>query len=152
MSRFCPNGMLRLTSLAWRVSKKSQLIQIEKQIVKSKIISLCLVLALLPTSAILPLSAMAADNGGLSERAETRAQRALLPENGVNNLSPQTAQQQSTQISRSQASNLASDLYEGRVRSILLDNNNWRVRMDREGTVFDVFVNANSGAVSAPSD
>ncbi len=113
---------------------------------KSKIISLCLVLTLLP------ISAMAADDGGFSERAETRAQRALLPENGVNNLSPQTVQQQSTQISRSQASNLASDLYEGRVRSILLDNNNWRVRMDREGTVFDVFVNANSGAVSAPSD
>jgi uncharacterized membrane protein YkoI len=114
--------------------------------VKSKIIGLCLVLTLLP------LSALAADNGDFSERTDARSQRALLPENGVNNLSPQAAQQQSTQISRRQASNLASDRYEGRVRSILLDNNNWRVRMDREGTVFDVFVNANSGAVSAPSD
>ena len=112
----------------------------------SKLISLCLVLTLLP------LSAMAAENNGFSDKAESRSQRLVLPEKGVNSLTTQTVQQQSTQISRRQASNLASDRYEGRVRSILLDNNNWRVRMDREGTVFDVFVNANSGAVSAPSD
>lgn len=95
---------------------------------------------------------MAAENGAFSDRADTRSQRVLLPENGVSNLSAQPKQQSSTQISRTQAANLASDRYEGRVRSILLDNNNWRVRMDREGTVFDVFVNANSGAVSATSD
>ena len=125
-----------------------QLVQTEKQIVKSKIISLCLVLT------FVSLGTVAAENGGFSDRADTRSQRLILPENGVNTLTPQTqsVQQQSTQISRRQASSLASDRYEGRVRSILLDNNNWRVRMDREGTVFDVFVNANSGAVSAPSD
>jgi len=35
---------------------------------------------------------------------------------------------------------------------VQLENNNWRVRMDRDGTVFNVFVNSSSGAVSAPSE
>ena len=127
-------------------SVKAQLIQTEKEIVNINKIGLCLVLTLFS------LGTMAAENGAFTDRAETRAQRVLLPENGVNNLSAQPTRQSSTQISRRQASTLASDRHEGRVRSILLDNNNWRVRMDHEGTVFDVFVNANSGAVSAPSD
>ena len=94
-----------------------------------------------------PLSAVAADNTGLDDRDPLVTPRTVLPENGINNL---TSQQ--PRISRREASDLASGRYEGRVLSIRLDNNNWRVRMDSEGTVFNVFVNSSSGDVSAPSD
>lgn len=98
---------------------------------------------------IIPLGAMAAESrNGFDEDLNSRAQRSTLQENGVNNLAPQS------RISRREASNIASDRYEGRVLSILMDNSNntWRVRMDSEGTVFNVFINANSGAVSGTSE
>lgn len=74
--------------------------------------------------------------------------RNMNAQNSANKLTSQTS------ISRSQAMNIASDRYEGKVLSILMDNrsNNWRVRMDRDGTVFNVFVNASSGDVNASSD
>ena len=93
--------------------------------------------------------AIAAESrNGFDEDLNNRAQRSTLQENGVNNLAPQS------RISRREASNIASDRYEGRVLSILKDNSNntWRVRMDSEGTVFNVFINANSGAVSGTSE
>ena len=122
----------------------------EKLVVKSKLISssFVLVMTLFIASLTAPVSAVAADNDVFEDLNDTRAtQRSVLPDNGVNNL---TSQQ--PRVSRRQASNLASGRYEGRVLSIRLDNNNWRVRMDREGTVFNVFVNASSGDVSASSD
>ena len=113
--------------------------------VKIRFISLSLALTL-------PLvfsAAKAAENGGILDRQDTRStQRSVLQENGVNNL---TSTQQ-PRIGRRQASSIASDSYEGRVLSIRMDNNNWRVRMDREGTVFNVFVNASSGRVSSSAD
>ena len=122
----------------------------EKLTVKRKISSLVQFLAVL---LILPVAVVAAendfDNDFNNDRNDPRAtnvQRAILPENGVNSLS--------YRVSRGQAMNIARSRYEGRVLSILLDNNtnNWRVRMDRDGTVFNVFVNAASGDVSATSD
>jgi len=111
--------------------------------VKSKLTSLCFLFLLLP------VLATGQDNSNdFNERStDGRSPRSLLEENGVNNLTPQ-------RISRRQASNIASSRYEGRVLSIMLDNNSnsYRVRMDREGTVFNVFVNATSGDVSAPSN
>ena len=94
----------------------------------------------------MPVFVTAAENE--REGIEIQAQRALRQDSGVNNLAPQP------NISRRQATNIASDRYEGRVLGIVLDssNNNWRVRMDSEGTVFNVFINANSGDVSASSD
>ena len=74
----------------------------------------------------------------------------ILPQTGLEKGRFQIVGRQ--RISRQQAMNIASDRYEGRVLSIRQDNNNWRVRMDRDGTVFNVFVNATSGDVSASSD
>lgn len=110
---------------------------------KTQIISLSLATALLFQPAI----SIAADNGGF-ERDDPAAPKNVLPDNrGINTL---TTQQ--TRISRRQAINIASDRFEGRVLGLRLDNGTWRVRMDREGTVFNVFVNATSGDVSASSD
>mgnify|MGYP006438610599 FL=1 len=94
----------------------------------------------------MPVFVTAAENE--REGIEIQAQRALRQDSAVNNLAPQP------NISRRQATNIASDRYEGRVLGIVPDssNNNWRVRMDSEGTVFNVFINANSGDVSASSD
>ena len=90
---------------------------------------------------------MAAENGRIPDQVDSLTTQRVQPDNTVN-IPPQP------RISRSQAMNIASNRYEGRVLSILMDNNtnNWRVRMDRDGTVFNVFVNANSGNVSAASD
>jgi uncharacterized membrane protein YkoI len=56
-------------------------------------------------------------------------------------------------ISMSQASSIARRNFpEGRVLSVRLENRRWRVRMDQEGTVFNVFVDADSGRTSRPSE
>ena len=96
---------------------------------------------------IVSMHIAAAENAELSERLDTREQANSLQGNGVNNLGAQTPR-----ISRRQALNLASGRYDGRVLGVVqMENNNWRVRMDRDGTVFNVFVNSSSGAISAPS-
>ena len=53
-----------------------------------------------------------------------------------------------TSISRQQALNLARDSFQGRVLSVRMDGGNWRVRIDQNGTVFNVFVDGRSGEVS----
>lgn len=127
-----------------------------KLIVKRKISNTCLLLTLVVNAlCMLPLTAVAAEDNDFNndvdnDRNDARnVQRAVLQENGVNNFAaPQP------RVSRGQAMNIASSRYEGRVLSIRMDDstNNWRVRMDREGTVFNVFVNASSGAVNASAD
>src|SRR5687768_2676768 len=57
-----------------------------------------------------------------------------------------------TRISRQEASDIAKASYGGRVIGIRLDRQVWRVRMDLDGTVVDVLVNAETGAVSRPSE
>ena len=69
------------------------------------------------------------------------AQETVIPNNLVDS---------QPQISRRKASDLAQDEYEGRVLNIRLENNRWRVRMDDEGTVFNVYVNAQSGEIDDP--
>jgi uncharacterized membrane protein YkoI len=59
-----------------------------------------------------------------------------------------TSVQSETTIDRRKASELASKQHKGRVLNIRLEKDVWRVRMDNEGTVFDVFVNASTGEVS----
>ena len=54
-------------------------------------------------------------------------------------------QEQDTRISRKEASDIARRDYGGRVVSIRLENGEWRIRVDNEGTVFDVYVNASTG-------
>ena len=104
---------------------------------------LAIVFLTLMSDTVLP-----AENPRVLDRTENnQPQRAVLPENGINNL-----RAQQPRITRGQALNIASGEYEGRVLSIRMDDNNWRVRMDRDGTVFNVFVNSASGAVSAASD
>lgn len=99
-------------------------------------------------SSIVSLHVVAAENIEFSERVDTRVQANSLQDNGVSNLTSQPPR-----ISRRQALNLASGRYDGRVLGVVqMENNNWRVRMDRDGTVFNVFVNSSSGAVSAPSE
>lgn len=76
------------------------------------------------------------------------------PSNALRPVTEENGRAQQPNISRRQASNIASSRYEGRVLSIRLDDNTnqWRVRMDRDGTVFNVFVHAASGDVNASSD
>ncbi len=64
------------------------------------------------------------------------------PQDAADELDPQV------NVSRRRASELASELHEGRILNMRLEDGHWRVRMDSEGTVFNVFVNAQTGEVS----
>jgi uncharacterized membrane protein YkoI len=108
---------------------------------------LMLLLALaLPVQAAENLPVQAAQN--LPDLKDPRNALSPISEDNAN------GRVQQPRISRRQASNIASSRYEGRVLSILMDDNTnqWRVRMDRDGTVFNVFVHAVSGDVNASSD
>jgi uncharacterized membrane protein YkoI len=63
---------------------------------------------------------------------------------GPNKFAPQD---QSETVSRRDATDKARDAYPGKVLGIRRDGDQWRVRMDNGGTVFNVFVDAESGAV-----
>lgn len=76
-------------------------------------------------------------------REQPRVQNELLAPPG---------QDEATPISRREASDLARGAYPGRVLSIRLDGRRWRVRMDEEGTVFNVFVDSDNGEVIRPSE
>ena len=69
-----------------------------------------------------------------------------------NFISNKEQEESQTRISRRQASDIARANYQGKVLSIRLERQFWRVRMDLGGTVMDVLVNADSGAVSRPSE
>ena len=58
--------------------------------------------------------------------------------------------EQETRIDRREASDIARRAYGGRVVSIRLEQGEWRVRIDDEGTVFDVYVNASTGRTRRP--
>lgn len=74
------------------------------------------------------------------------------PQNNLFERQPDEAAEERTRISRRQASDLARQRFDGRVVSIRLDNSHWRVRMDQDGKVFNVLVDANSGAVERPQE
>jgi uncharacterized membrane protein YkoI len=71
-----------------------------------------------------------------------------------NSLFPPGAQQDEpqTRISARQASDIARASYGGKVINVRPDRRVWRVRMDLDGRVVDVIVDADSGAVSRPSE
>ena len=64
----------------------------------------------------------------------------------------QRQEEQQTRISRREASDIAKARYGGKVINITPGGPVWRVRMDLDGTVADVLVNAETGAVSRPSE
>jgi uncharacterized membrane protein YkoI len=75
-------------------------------------------------------------------------QRGLVPggrgqgnDNGGNN-----GREEQPRVSQRDASNIARQMYpNGRVLSVRLEGGQWVVRMDQEGNVFNVVVDANSG-------
>ena len=69
------------------------------------------------------------------------------PRGPGNSLAP-PLQDSATSISRQQALNLARGRFQGRVLSVRIDGSNWRVRIDQNGTVFNVFVDGRTGEVS----
>lgn len=69
-----------------------------------------------------------------------------------NGLMPDASQEEQTAIGRREASDRARQAYPGRVLNVRLDGRRWRVRMDEEGTVFNVFVDAESGDVMRASE
>lgn len=71
-------------------------------------------------------------------------QNGLVPDGG--------RQEEQTAVSSRQASDLARRAYQGKVIGIRLDGRRWRVRMDEEGTVFNVFVDADNGDVMRASE
>jgi len=113
--------------------------------VANKIITILVVTALLFS----PLTNAQAPRGGSeaaprSEQSPPFGPRQTGP---GNSLAPPTLDP-ATSISRQQALNLARDSFQGRVLSVRLDGTDWRVRIDQNGTVFNVFVVGGTGEVS----
>lgn len=86
--------------------------------------------------------ALAQDNPG--------ATRSLLPQNNL--IERQEDAGERTRISSREASDIARERFQGRVLNVRLENRHWRVRMDQEGTVFNVLVDAESGAAARAQD
>ena len=61
-------------------------------------------------------------------------------------------EQAEPRVSRREASEIAQQSFPGKVVSIQLVSQRWRVRVDQDGRVFDVFVDAETGQVTRPSD
>ncbi|HTR01394.1 MAG TPA: PepSY domain-containing protein [Candidatus Acidoferrum sp.] len=64
---------------------------------------------------------------------------------------PSDPQDQSSSITQRKASDLARGAYPGQVLGVRREGDHWRVRMMDGGTVYNVFVDAESGAVLRPS-
>jgi uncharacterized membrane protein YkoI len=95
-------------------------------------------------------------SGFLLAAAPVHAQPAYAPpsreEQIQNQLLENGAEESRTRVGRREASELAREAFEGRVLSVRLEDGYWRIRMDQAGNVFNVFVDANSGRVSRPSE
>ena len=65
-----------------------------------------------------------------------------------NNLAPPSLDPAAPAISRQQALNLVQDSFQGRVLSVRMDSGNWQVRVDQDGTVFNIFVDGRTGEVN----
>lgn len=86
---------------------------------------------------------------------DTGPARSLLPPNNLieqQEIEQQQEASEGTRISRREASDIARERFPGRVLNIRLDNRHWRVRMDQEGNVFNVLVDAESGSAARAQD
>ena len=91
---------------------------------------------------------MAQDPG--SQPRNLLPQNNLLDDRGARELADPAEERM--RISRRQASEIARETFSGRVLSIRLEQSHWRVRMDQEGMVFNVLVDAESGNASRAQD
>lgn len=64
----------------------------------------------------------------------------------------QGEQQAEPRISRREASDRVRAALPGRILNITQERGGWRVRVDNEGTVFNVFVDGESGRVILPEN
>ena len=93
-------------------------------------------------------------SAGLLQAQPERGQGRVPPQNNLlqDQVDAPESQDPRTRISRREASELARDRFSGRVLSIRLDEGRWRVRMDQDGTVFNVLVDAATGDVARAAD
>ncbi len=105
------------------------------------------------TFALSPLAAAQAPRGGVAGNSESTRALPDLPSQVIpgNNLAPSKSGSEPA-VSRQQALNIAQDRFQGRVLSVRIVDNDWRIRVDQNGTVFNVFVNGRSGEVSREID
>jgi hypothetical protein len=64
-----------------------------------------------------------------------------------NNLAPPQLDAEPA-VTRQQALDIARDRFQGRVLSVRMVDSDWRIRVDQNGTVFNVFVDGRTGEVS----
>ena len=110
----------------------------------NKIITTLVVTALLFS----PLTNAQAQRDGAQASPRPEQTPPFGPQAGPGNRLAPPALDPATSISRQQALNLARDSFQGRVLSVRMDGSNWRVRIDQNGTVFNVFVDGRTGEVS----
>ena len=69
---------------------------------------------------------------------------------------PQARQEQDGEaepaVSRRRVAEIVQERYQGRILRVSLEGRRWRVRMDDDGVVFNVFVDAMTGEVLEPEE
>ena len=105
------------------------------------------VLALVLHLAVTPLQAAEA------EEAEEMPAGVLGQADGPTDEQADEAQlEDGVRVSRREASDRVREAYEGRILSIRREGDQWRVRLDNNGTVFNLLVNVTSGELSRPDE
>ena len=114
-------------------------------------------LVMLMCSCLLASSANAQGIVQLGERLRKFSQPIINPGNRENHIRVQKdllpredIREEAPAINRREATDLARGAYPGRVLGVRLEGDHWRVRMDDNGTVFNVLVDVESGAVVRP--
>src|SRR5690606_27248723 len=76
----------------------------------------------------------------------------LFPPSSDRSSRTTNASEAESNVSQRRAYDLARERFPGNVLNIRMENRRWNVRMEQEGTVFEVHVDAESGSVTRASE
>lgn len=116
----------------------SELMKFSLPVFRMLVVLLCL--------GVMPASAVSAAT------PDGEPRNGFLPNSSAQRDRDDSREQAEPRVSRRQASETAQQSFPGKVINIQLVNQRWRVRVDQDGRVFDVFVDAETGRVTRPSD
>lgn len=123
----------------------SELMKVSLSVCFMFVLAPALMLVVLLGLGVAPASAFAATPDG-------EPRNGFLPNTAAQRDRDDPREQAEPRISRREASEIAQQNFPGKVVSIQLANQRWRVRVDQDGRVFDVFVDVETGRVTRPSE
>lgn len=77
---------------------------------------------------------------------------AAVPDRDEERAGQEGEDEQAVRISRREASEIVRQRYRGRILNIRLERGYWRLRLDNEGVVFTLLVDADTGEIRQPEE